>query len=58
MKKTYQAPKIVELGSVQELTRSVPPNDNMPDKCGGSGDSEIPTLWNGGLVLDCPGTDA
>ncbi len=58
MKKTYQAPKIVELGSVQELTQSVPPNDNELDKCGGSGDAHIPSLWDGGLVLDCPGTDA
>jgi hypothetical protein len=58
MKKPYQAPKIVELGSVQELTQSIPPNDNLPDKCGGSGDSTIPGLWDGGLVLDCPGTDA
>lgn len=56
MKKTYQAPKIVELGSVKELTQSVPPNDNLEDKCGGSGDATIPSLWAGGLVLDCPGT--
>lgn len=57
-KKSYEAPKVFELGSVKDLTHSVPPNDNQRDKCGGSGDIQIPSLWDGGLVLDCPGTDA
>lgn len=56
MKKSYESPRIVELGSVQELTQSVPPNDLEEDKCGGSGDQFIPSLWDGGFVLDCPGT--
>lgn len=55
-KKNYEAPRVFELGSVKELTHSVPPNDNLEDKCGGSGDIQIPSLWDGGLVLDCPGT--
>ena len=54
-KQTYAAPRVFELGSVKDLTHSVPPNDHKPDKCGGSADAFIPSLWSGGLVLDCPG---
>lgn len=57
-KKTYKAPRVFELGTVKELTQGANQNDDLPDKCGGSGDASIPGLWAGGLVLDCPGPAA
>ena len=39
MKKPYEAPKVYELGTVQELTQ-----DGEEEKCGGSGDQFLPTL--------------
>lgn len=47
-KKPYEAPKVYELGTVQDLTE----NGHI-DKCGGSADSAFPTLLSGRFAADC-----
>lgn len=45
--KGYEAPSVVVLGSIGELTL------NHIDKCGGSGDQFLPQLLDNRFALDC-----
>lgn len=49
-KKPYEAPQVMELGTVQELTRENPDID----KCAGSGDSAYPDILTQAFAGDCP----
>jgi hypothetical protein len=44
--KTYEAPKVYTLGTVQELT--------AVDKCGGSGDQFLPQILSPNFDHPCP----
>ena len=49
-KKPYEAPRVVHLGTVQELTR-----ENSPeDKCAGSQDQFLPDILSPQFAGDCP----
>jgi hypothetical protein len=49
MKKPYEAPKVFELGSVQELTKSTP----QVDKCSGENDTAFPQILSNNFSFDC-----
>jgi hypothetical protein len=49
-KKPYETPKVVELGSVKELTETTPEND----KCSGSGDVRTVQELSPNYSTDCP----
>lgn len=49
-KKSYEAPKVYELGTVTKLTAGTP----EIDKCSGSADSAYPALLSPNFEFDCP----
>jgi len=49
-KKIYEAPKVFELGTVEELTHDT----GIPDKCSGSGDTHTLQQLSPNYNEDCP----
>jgi hypothetical protein len=49
-KKNYEAPKVFELGSVEELTQTT----GIADKCSGSGDTHTLQSLSPVYDEDCP----
>lgn len=49
-KKPYEAPKILELGTVKDLTETTP----EADKCSGSGDTHTAQVLSPNYHGDCP----
>ena len=46
---SYEGPRVYTLGTVEELTQQ-----NLPAKCGGSGDQFLPTQLSKIVSVNCP----